>query len=83
MSFSWTSGAGKTSILKMILRQIALPNGIITADGQTISDKSLKIHKNPRQSIGVVFQGFQNFTDKIYLKNVAISLRIRYSSFKK
>ena len=36
------SGAGKTSILKMILRQIVPTSGIITVDGQTISDKKFK-----------------------------------------
>lgn len=72
------SGAGKTSILKMILRQIVPTSGTITVDGKTISDKKFgdKEKVALRQSIGVVFQDFKLLFDKNIAENVAISMKV-------
>lgn len=70
------SGAGKTTILKMILRQIVPTSGTITIEGQTISDPKYKDTQKLRQSIGVVFQDFKILSDKNIFENIAISLKV-------
>lgn len=70
------SGAGKTTILKMLLRQIVPTSGTITIDGQTISDHKYKDTQKLRQSIGVVFQDFKILSDKNIFENIAISLKV-------
>ncbi len=74
------SGAGKTTILKMILRQIVPTSGSITIDNQEISHSKYKEVEKLRQGIGVVFQDFKLLFDKNVMENIAISLKVTGAS---
>ncbi len=72
------SGAGKTTILKMILRQLIPTSGTILINDQEITQKKFSEAEKLRlrQSIGVVFQDFKLLFDKNIVENIAISLKV-------
>jgi len=81
------SGAGKTTILKLLMLMQDVSYGQIIVKGDDISQ--LKSRKIPtyRRSIGMIFQDHRLLESKTVLQNIALSLQIRgYSdavSFKK
>jgi len=70
------SGAGKTTILKMILRQILPTSGTIMVNDKDISNKNFKDVEKYRQTIGIVFQDFKILQDKNIFENVAVGLKV-------
>ncbi|MCX7996234.1 MAG: ATP-binding cassette domain-containing protein [Patescibacteria group bacterium] len=71
------SGAGKTTILKLLLREYLPSTGTIMVDDKEISARRIgKLHKY-RQSLGVIFQDFKILPDRNVLENIAISLRVQ------
>jgi cell division transport system ATP-binding protein len=70
------SGAGKTTILKMILRESIPKSGNIFVDSQLISSKKFKEVEDLRKKIGTIFQDFKIVQDKNILENLLISLEI-------
>ncbi len=73
------SGAGKTTILKLLRRETLPTSGRIVLDGADIS--LLKPSKLPllRRRFGVVFQDFKLIADRTVFENVALGLSIRGS----
>lgn len=71
------SGAGKTTILRLLLREIVPTSGAIMVDGVDIASK--KYHDTPalRQKIGIVFQDFKILPDKNIFENIALSMRVK------
>ncbi len=71
------SGAGKTTILRLLLREIVPTSGSILVDGIDIAAK--KYHDTPalRQKIGIVFQDFKILPDKNIFENIALSMRVK------
>jgi len=70
------SGAGKTSIIKLILREIFPKSGSVYVDEELISSRKFRAVEKLRQKIGTVFQDFKIIYDKNVLENLLISLDI-------
>lgn len=71
------SGAGKTTILKLLIAQTRPTNGEIILDGQPIH--ALKRSKVPllRQHIGTVFQDFRLLPERTVRENVEVALAVK------
>jgi molybdate transport system ATP-binding protein len=70
------SGAGKTSILRMLAGLTVPDAGRIVVDGKVWFDHADKIHLSPQQrSIGLVFQDFALFPHLTIFDNVCYGLR--------
>ncbi len=70
------SGAGKTTILKLILRDILPTKGTIMVNDLNIGTKKFAKLENLRRQIGFVFQDFKILPDKNVFENIALSLKI-------
>ena len=69
------SGAGKSTILKLILDQIRPTSGEILID-KNIWGSSKKLIDQTRRKIGVIYQDYQLIPDKTIEENIALALDI-------
>lgn len=76
------SGAGKTTIIKLILKEYNPTSGSIIIDNEDISSISFNKISQLRQKIGVVFQDFKILHDKNIFENVALTCKIQNLPFK-
>lgn len=67
------SGAGKTTVLKLLLRDLKPTEGAICVNGEKITD--LKDREIPayRRKLGMVFQDYRLIADRTAYENVAIA----------
>ena len=69
------SGAGKSTILKLLTREKKISSGRLTVLGEEITKiKNNKIH-NYRRKLGVIFQDFRLLKEKTVYENIEVSLR--------
>ncbi len=71
------SGAGKTTILKLLLREILPTSGKVIIDNEEISSPKRYDTTHLRQKIGMVFQDFKILPDKNVYENIALSMRVK------
>lgn len=70
------SGAGKTSLLKLIYRETKVSEGTLRVFGKDISKLAKSELPQFRQRIGIVFQDCKLFPHLTVLDNVALALKI-------
>lgn len=70
------SGAGKTTILKLLMHEYKPSSGTILVDGLEISKKNFKNINKLRRKIGVVFQDFKVLAEKNIFENIALSMKV-------
>jgi cell division transport system ATP-binding protein len=71
-----SSGSGKSTMVRMLLKEIEPSDGRVLVDGQDIS--SIKRRQLPyyRRKMGVVFQDFRLLPNKTVFENVAFAMQI-------
>jgi len=69
------SGTGKTTLLRLISRQLIAEQGTIVVDGQEVSSLNRRQLAAMRHKTGVLFQSGALFTDMTVFENVAFPLR--------
>ncbi len=71
------SGAGKTTILKLLMLMQNVSYGRITVNRQDISTLSSRKIPAYRRNIGMIFQDHRLLENKTVLDNIALSLQLR------
>lgn len=71
------SGAGKTTVLRLILRDIMSDSGEIIVAGRNIAGIRNGEVSTYRRLVGMVFQDFKLLGDRTIGENVALSLAVR------
>ncbi len=68
------SGAGKTTLIKMLLAQEAPTEGVVSFNSDNIHELRGKDITNYRRKVGVVFQDFRLIPNKTAYENVAFAM---------
>lgn len=70
------SGAGKTTIGRLLIRDILPTSGSIKIDGVDLTTLKKKDLASLRRKVGVVFQDYKIIPDKTVYENIALALEI-------
>jgi cell division transport system ATP-binding protein len=80
------SGAGKSSLLRLILMIEKATRGQVIVDGRNLSATAMRYAPGVRQRVGMIFQDHKLLRDKTVFDNVALPLLIaglRYADIRK
>ncbi|MBF0421788.1 MAG: cell division ATP-binding protein FtsE [Magnetococcales bacterium] len=70
------SGAGKTSILKLIYRAESASEGAVLVQGRNVEQMTPAQLPSLRRSIGVIFQDYKLLYDRSVFDNVALAMEV-------
>jgi cell division transport system ATP-binding protein len=70
------TGAGKSSFLKLLYRDVVAQSGEVIVNGYRLNGLKTKKIPELRRSMGIVFQDFQLLMDRTIFDNVAFSLHV-------
>ena len=73
-----STGAGKTSMFRLLLREEMPDQGSVLLDGKDITKMKKRHIPKLRRGVGVVFQDFQLLSDRTVYENVYSSGRSAY-----
>lgn len=71
-----TSGSGKSSLIKTILKEINCTSGDINVNSQSIKELKNKDIPYFRRKLGVIFQDFRLLNEKTVYENVATAMKV-------
>jgi len=71
-----TSGAGKTTLARLMIKDIAPSSGEITIDGEDIAKTKPKHLHALRRKVSVIFQDYKIIPDKTVAENISLALQI-------
>lgn len=70
------SGSGKSTIIRLLLKEIAPTEGKITVNGRNLAQIKRRRIPDYRRNIGCVFQDFRLLSDRNVYENVAFAQRV-------
>lgn len=70
------TGAGKSTVLRAIYKEVNIIEGKIILDGQDLNKIKKRHTPHLRRKIGMIFQDFKLLNDRTVYENVALPLRI-------
>ena len=71
-----TSGAGKSTFIKMLLREVLPTSGKLVVDGHDIVGMKREAIPYLRRGLGVIFQDYRLLPDKTVFENVAFAMQV-------
>ncbi|WP_196592786.1 cell division ATP-binding protein FtsE [Pectinatus sottacetonis] len=71
-----TSGAGKSTFIKLLLREILPTTGSLLVNGYSINDMQQRDIPYLRRGLGVIFQDYRLLPNKTVYENVAFAMRV-------
>ena len=71
-----SSGAGKSTFIKMLFREVLPTSGILTVNGRDVIRMSNKEVPYLRRSLGVIFQDYRLLPEKTVYENISIAMQV-------
>lgn len=70
------SGAGKTTLMRLLIRELEPTEGVIVVDGNEVTALPRKQIPHLRRQVGVVFQDYKLIPDRTVEENLELALEI-------
>ena len=71
-----SSGAGKSTFIKMLFREVLPSSGILTVNGRDVIRMDNKEVPYLRRSLGVIFQDYRLLPDKTVYENISFAMQV-------